>query len=199
MSSPTPHRVVIRFAAIALFGVALAGLFWATRPQPKPAAEINRNLLVLHEGRLCLRDQTYPFTGFMVETNENGALLSRSAVSNGLLEGLSEGFYTNGQKQIAEHFRAGVSDGLRTKWHPNGRKLSEAAIVEGKLHGTFRRWFEDGALAEEIEINQGEPHGSARSYYPSGFLKVQARMEAGKMLEQKSWQDGEFRPASSDG
>jgi antitoxin component YwqK of YwqJK toxin-antitoxin module len=197
MNLPAPYRAVGRFVVIALCCAALVGIFRVLRFEPNPPAEVLRSSLVLLDGRLCLRGQTNPFTGIMVEAGESGVLLSRSAVSNGLLEGLCEGFHTNGQRQVAEYFRAGVSDGLRTKWHPNGRKLSQATIVGGKLHGTFRRWFEDGALAEEIEMNQGNPHGLSRSFYPSGFLKAEARMQAGKMLDQKFWKDGEYRPAGS--
>lgn len=197
MSQPAPCRAVGRVFLVVLCCAALAAIFLVARPRPAPPTEVSRKSLVVLDGRLCLRDQTNFFTGIMVDTDDNARLRSRSVVSNGLLEGVSEGFYTNGQRQVVEHFRAGVSHGLRTKWHPNGRKLSEVMIIGGKLDGTFRRWFEDGSLAEEIEMNQGSPDGLSRSFYPSGFLRAQARMEAGKLLEQKSWKDGECRPTNS--
>jgi antitoxin component YwqK of YwqJK toxin-antitoxin module len=46
-------------------------------------------------------------------------------VSNGQLNGVSEGWFTNGVLQIREHFMDGSSEGPVTKWHSSGAKLSE--------------------------------------------------------------------------
>lgn len=154
---------------------------------------IFRTNLVLVAGRLCLSGESNAFTGLMLEHSADGALRSRSSVSNGLLHGISEGWHTNGQLQVTENFKEGVSHGLRTKWHPNGTRLSEAVIVDGKLHGPFRRWSESGAPAERAEFVSGQPNGIAVAYFASGFLKTRAKMKDGKVLEQTSWKDGEHR------
>ena len=138
-----------------------------------------------------------PFNGFLIERYPDGGMKSRSAISNGYLEGLSLGWYTNKQMQVQEQFVKSVSHGLRTQWHPNGVKKSEAPITNGKLHGTFRRWDEQGKLAEEIELKEGVPHGISRSWFPSGSAKSWVRMEAGKVAEQKSWEDGATRDFSA--
>ena len=158
--------------------------------------EVARNSVLLREGRWFLKGQTNALTGWLVEHYESGPLKARSLVSNGWLEGLSEGWHTNGQRQVEEHFRAGVSQGRRLKWNADGTKLSEAQIVDGKLHGTFRRWHPDGKLAEEMELQDGQPEGLSRAYFPSGFLKAEARLRAGKVLEQKFWPDGERKELS---
>ena len=185
---------LLRVILVCLLGSALAGLLWVGLHARKPSLEeVPREQLTLREGRWCVAEHHTPFTGFLVERYESGQVKSRSLVRQGLLEGWSEGWYTNGQKQVTECFHAGVSHGLRTKWHANGRKLSEARIVEGRLEGTFRRWNEDGTLAEEIELKAGQPDGISRAYYPSGFLKAEARLRDGKLLEQKLWKEGEHQ------
>ena len=156
--------------------------------------EVRRDALTLREGRRYRPNETVPFTGVMTEFYGNGTLQSRSVLSNGLLEGLSEGWYTNGNKQVEELYRGGISHGLRVKWHENGQKLSEAPIVDGKMDGFFRRWHENGSLAEEVSMRNGNPDGLARSFYPSGCLKAEARLNNGTVVDQKSWADGE-RPA----
>ncbi len=185
---------LLRVIAVCLLGSALAGLLWVGLRARKPSfEEVPRERLALREGRWCVAEHHAPFTGFLVERYESGQVKSRSSVREGVLEGRSEGWYTNGQKQVTECFHAGVSHGLRTKWHANGRKLSEVQVIEGRIEGTFRRWNEDGTLAEEMEMKGGQPDGISRAFYPSGFLKAEARLEGGKLLEQKFWKEEEHQ------
>lgn len=174
-----------------LLGLALAGLVGCSPEPPAPLPEVPRSALVLKDGKLFRPGQSAPFTGTVVEHYAPKQLQSRSVVSNGVLHGLSEGWHTNGVRQVEEHFIGGVSEGLRVKWYPNGAKLSEANIAGGKLNGTFRRWHENGKLAEQIELRDDQPHGESFAYFPSGFLKARVRLEAGKVLHRESFQDGE--------
>jgi antitoxin component YwqK of YwqJK toxin-antitoxin module len=155
-------------------------------------SEVRRDALNLRDGKRYAKGATDPFTGLMTEFYGNGVLQSRSVISNGLLEGLSEGWYTNGMKQVEELFRGGVSDGLRVKWYENGKKLSETPIVAGKIEGVFKRWHDNGILAEEISLRSGVPDGLSRSYYPDGCRKAEAHLSNGTVVDQKSWTDGEF-------
>ena len=171
-------------------------LFVATRHRPLPTApltEVHRKNLELRAGGWYAPGDTNGFTGFLLDTYDDGALKSRSAVSNGLLHGLSQGWHTNGQQQVEEHFVAGTSYGLRTKWHPNGQKLSEVNVVSGKLQGPFRSWHENGEPAEEVELKDGQPDGLSKAYFPSGFLKSQVTLRNGKVADQQFYKDGEYR------
>ncbi|HOK78479.1 MAG TPA: toxin-antitoxin system YwqK family antitoxin [Verrucomicrobiota bacterium] len=186
--------VAIHWLAVAVVaGTLLAGaVFLAVRSASKKASpEVDRTELTLIDGRLHRKGEPKAFTGLMIERYPGGALQSRSSVSNGLLHGVSEGWYTNGQKQVVEHFEAGVSHGLRIKWYPTGAKLSEANIVHGKIEGIFRKWHENGVLAEEIPMLDGQPDGRSRAYYPDGRLKAEAVLRAGRVLEQKFWTENE--------
>lgn len=191
-------RVGPRFLGV-LMGLALVigGAVWLRRPTP-PAAPAALPELTLAElenvdGRLRPHGGTGFFTGFLVERGVDGRTRARSAMVDGRLEGVSEGWYPDGGLQVREFFRAGVSHGVRTKWHPNGQRASEASIVEGKLQGPFRRWHENGQLAERMEMRDGEADGVVESYYPSGFRKVRATVRAGKVIGQDQWADGEVR------
>jgi antitoxin component YwqK of YwqJK toxin-antitoxin module len=153
--------------------------------------ELSRTNLVLEAGRLREPGSPALFTGILVEHSPDGVLRSRSAVVDGLLHGLSEGWHTNAQLQVTEHFRGGVSHGERIKYYPDGSRQSVGTVVDGKLEGTFRRWHPNGQLAETAELRAGIPHGPAQSFYPSGYLKTQATLEAGKVTATRSWNDGE--------
>lgn len=185
-------RCAIRRAILAAIvgGLLVGAIVLALRPDGQPVLpEVDRADLTLVDGRLHRHGESAPFTGSMIERYPNGLLQSRTSVSNGLLQGLSEGWYTNGQRQVLEHFQAGVSHGQRVKWYPTGVKLSEANIVQGKIEGVFRRWHDNGVLAQEIAMKQGQPDGPSRAYYPNGRLKAEARLSAGEVVEQRFWDD----------
>lgn len=186
------------------FGACLAGLlvlgliaFQATRSRPQSAApvrEVTAVQLIRRGSQFYRTNENQPFDGSLIERYPGGALKSRSRLMEGLLNGISEGWYTNGQVEVVEHFKAGVSEGKRSKWYPNGTLLSETTIHAGEHDGTFRRWHENGKLAEEVEMKHGQPDGLSFAYYPSGCLKARTRMEKGKVVEQKFWNDGAASP-----
>lgn len=190
LSAPFQSRARIVVAAGALVIVIVLGLALFRDPSrtTKPAASLILELplseLQLRAGRLYSKSDTNAFTGWMFERYPDGTLKSRTPVLNGLLHGISQGWHTNGQLQVTETFREGVSQGVRTKRYPNGNKLSEASIVDGQLHGLFRRWHENGALAEEVNMNHGQPDGPAKSYSPDGSLIRQFTLRSGKIIEQ---------------
>lgn len=152
--------------------------------EPREPARAGRLKLEQRDGLYFLPGTTNRFTGLMVDFFEAGAKKSETAVSNGWVHGLSQGWHTNGQLQIREQFRLGVSSGLRTRWHENGRKESEATVVDGKLHGMFRRWHDNGQLSQEVTLVEGQPHGLSRAFDLSGALIATARMNHGHLVEQ---------------
>lgn len=183
--------------------VALAGalglgiLVWRQRPAPvELPSELAANL-TRRDGRLYAPDSKVPFTGWMLERYPDAALKSRSQISNGVLQGISEGWHTNGVRQVEEHFVAGVSEGPVTKWHPDGAKLSEGTAHGGKLEGLFRRWHPNGVLSEELTLVGGQPGGISRAWFPSGSLKAEVVLEQGRVVTQKFWQDGERPPEAA--
>jgi hypothetical protein len=162
-------RAVWALALLLAVG-SLSIIILRHHPSPSDSSDkspqaTHRTNLVFQGGHWLFAGTTNLFTGVMLETYEDGSRKSLSAVTNGLLQGLSRGWHTNGQQQIEEYYVAGISHGLRRKWHPNGAKLSEVMIVDGQLHGTFHRWDESGALTEEIEMKSGQPDGLSRAYY----------------------------------
>jgi hypothetical protein len=189
-------RFLLGIAATVVIGV----LFWVgsarhDKPAIVPAVVTTaaRHDLVMRDGRWCKVSATNAFTGLMLDYYPNGAMMARAMISNGLPDGCSETWYTNGQLQLRECFRNGVSDGLREKWHQNGRKLSEATLVGGKITGLFQSWHENGKLSEQIQMKQGQPDGVAWAYYPSGFAKAEIALQDGKVLNRKSWKDGQYK------
>jgi antitoxin component YwqK of YwqJK toxin-antitoxin module len=183
--------------ALAL-GLVLA-LFWpapSRKPEKTEWPTVARSNLLMRAGCWFSQQGTNVFTGRMVDFYPDGTLRSRTAISNGLLNGLCESWFTNGQIQSRECFSNSVSSGPRSKWHENGQLQSTATIVDGVMEGVFRRWHDNGQLAEVIPMEHGEPNGSAIAYYASGFVKAETQTSAGKIFERKTWADGEHRGSS---
>ncbi len=190
------NRTLLWFFSVCAAG-ALTWFCWPVRHPAVSLPEVARAELLLRNGHWYWRGGTNLFTGYMLQFYPNGARLSRSAISGGLLNGLSEAWYTNGQLQVQEDFKNGISNGLRRKWYENGKRLSQASILEGKVVGVFRRWYKSGQLAEQIPMKAGEPDGIAYEFYGSGFLKAKTRVRGGRVLQRKTWKDGQ-RQAPAD-
>ena len=45
----------------------------------------------------------------------------------------------------------------------------------------------------------GQPEGLSQAYFPSGFLKSQVALRNGKVVDQQSWNDGEYKAAAASG
>ena len=185
------------FVPVVLVGALVLVLVSTWRPLPPPPTspvslpELSRTNLFRYSGVWIQKGRTNPFTGVMLDYYPDGMLMSRSVVSNGLLNGLSQGWYTNHQLQVQETYHTNYSDGLRTKWYPNGQKQSEAWVTLSKISGLYRRWYPDGVLAEEIPMRDGQIEGLGRAYYESGFVKAEVTYHDGKVTDQHTWKDGE--------
>ncbi len=134
------------------------------------------------------------YSGYLVDyyqETETNQIKSRSVIREGKLNGLSEGWYSDGQQQVAETFVDGKSHGVRLKWYGNGVKEAEDTIVHGELIGLCRKWHDNGQLAEEMTMVNGKAHGQARSWHPDGSQKAQVALKMGEVIEQKFWEEGE--------
>ncbi len=177
--------------------LALVFLISGCGPEAKKETEAVREVAVSelerNEEQLFARGETEPFSGWMLELYEEGKMKSRSGILDGRLDGLSEGWFPDGQLQVREYFRLGIAHGTRVRWFPDGTIQSEAEIVEGKLHGTFRRWHPNGVLAEKTEMKRGQANGVSIGFFPSGYVRARVVLEDGNVVEQEFWQDGEMR------
>lgn len=185
-------RVAGLTLGLALFGCSRPGEEVRLRK-----VEASTEDLDIREGHLFLKGTTNLLSGWLVERYPDGRLKSRSEAIGGALNGVSEGWHTNGVLDVREAFLDGVSHGTRQRWNTAGQRVSEAQIVHGKLEGTFRRWHENGQLAEEIAMKAGAPEGLSRSWYLSGSLKMIASVSNGQVTTQQSFEDGAPLPGEA--
>jgi len=115
-------------------------------------------------------DETNAFTGVMVDFYPDGTMQSRTVLSNGWLNGLSEGWWTNGVLAVRETFVEGRSHGVRTKWDMAGNRIAETEIRLGQIEGFHREWHTNGQPSVEVSMAAGKPHGVSKKWTPEGVL-----------------------------
>jgi hypothetical protein len=185
-----------RSLAISVGGLAglilLLQLMW---PEPAPVmtdrGEWTMADLDLRDGVLHLRTGDEIFNGTLVENYSKDSQKLAIEVRNGVAEGLTRGWYDNGQLEVEETFVNGVSNGTRTRWYDNGTKKSEATIVAGVLNGRFLKWHLNDQKAAEVTMTEGKPHGLALAWYPSGRLKSRVQLDQGVPVEKEFFPDTE--------
>ncbi len=193
------HPGKVRAVAVTLFVAALTVgalwevFLWRSKSVGSTALTetVSRDLLEQRDGRFFWRGTSNAFTGWITDHFESGEVRLRSAVVDGRLHGISEGWSTNGVRNLEEDFLDGRPHGRRTTWHANGQKRSEGQLLLGQQEGLYRLWNDDGTLSTEASFAMGKPHGTSRVWYPSGFLKSEVVMDQGTLRSRQDFQDGE--------
>lgn len=171
------HRLLT--AAMLVIGLAVGAYFWL-RPEAPVPGELPRAALVLTDGRLCLKDSGLPFTGTVFEQTGSGQRLSELTVREGILHGMSKGWYDSGAQEVEEQFVDGKSNGVRKRWHANGKLKNEATIVNGELHGPYTEWHDDGSMAARMNMVHGKGEGLCEAWHRGGAPKAKVILAAGE-------------------
>jgi antitoxin component YwqK of YwqJK toxin-antitoxin module len=187
---PLLCMAILAIAAAAVIGLS-AKYLASVESQPRYETSTSRDGLFVKSGQLYRRGSSTPFTGWMLDHFPDGSVSLKTSVLNGRLNGISEGWYTNGVRQIEEHFQNGLADGNRSTWHANGQLRSEGHLIYGLQQGLYRQWDEKGNLVVEAEFAQGKPNGLSLAWFPSGYLKAEALMRQGEILARHTYLDSE--------
>lgn len=184
-SRPVRSAITITLGVAAAATVALIAL----KPPELPVREALRSELVLRDGRLYRHEIQEPFTGTLIEDYAPGRRKFAIEIRDGKADGVSRGWFDNGQQEVEEHFVEGMSDGLRTRWFENGTRKSVEHIEHGKLVGQYEEWHDNGQRAVSMPLADGKPHGIVEAWHRSGMLKSRSRMEHGKPVEREFFDD----------
>ena len=191
-----------RRISLWLVGGALliCAIFFGLRkhPQVTPTVrELARSEFDLRDGRLFVKGEAQPFNGKVVETYAAGKRKLEIEISQGQANGLSRGWYDNGQLEVEETFHNGISHGPRTRWHANDNRKSLAQIEQGKVVGEFIEWHANGQMAARMKLSEGHPDGIVEAWHPSGALKSRVRFAVGKQFGREFWPDPALAVAAS--
>jgi hypothetical protein len=95
---------------------------------------------------------------------------SHQVYRNGKLEGVSKGWYENGQSQWVSLYKNNLMKGNSKYWRENGQRWIDGNYHEGLRHGTHRVWHKNGRI-ETLEFYQnGDVVGESKAWNENGNL-----------------------------
>ena len=93
--------------------------------------------------------------GVTLDINEGEGLRWEWYYKEGAIDGVSMGWYPNGQLKQERRRKNGKHHGLWTEWFDNGKKKSEGIYKNGKKDGVFTQWYDNGEKWTEVIFKNG--------------------------------------------
>ena len=96
-----------------------------------------------------------PFEGF-AECREAGRVLYEREYRQGMIWGVSRGWFGSGRLKFEEGWGQGLLHGVRRRWEEEGRLLLEQEFEYGvRLWG--KRWDAQGVQTEDFSLSESAP------------------------------------------
>ena len=104
--------------------------------------------------------------------HSNGNLLSRTYWKDGRLEGKREIFYGNGSLNYIRHYKNGNYDGLTASYNNDGSPIELMEYKDGQPHGKHEIYYPNGKQVNVVEYyDDGKLHGAKIKYNYHGGLR----------------------------
>ena len=114
-----------------------------------------------------------PFSGIWRQWHKNlrDGYRTESTYKDGLLDGPSWRWYSNGQLELEINYKDGHPQGVERWWYENGQPRRQTAInKDGREEGLVRQWYANGQLKGEGNFKHGYPEGLVRTWHENGQL-----------------------------
>ena len=114
------------------------------------------------------------------ERDEQGRLVGRHWLRQGVLHGRMERFWPNGKAQLSANYDCGQLDGLLYMFDEHGEPLQIAAYVQGRQHGITRVFVQGRCVSEQTFVD-GVAHGPALTSNAAGQPSAKMRFVKGQI------------------
>ena len=112
----------------------------------------------------------------------NGQLKQYRIWKNGVQDGIWTEYYGNGQKKQEGTYKDGKKDGLWTSWYYNGQK-SEGTYKDGNRDGLFTTWYMNGQKDYEGTYKDGKEDVLHTKWYENGQKKLEVTYKNGEPID----------------
>jgi|TARA_Y100000034_G_C6862431_1_gene392668 antitoxin component YwqK of YwqJK toxin-antitoxin module len=86
----------------------------------------------------------------------NGQLKSEYTWKDGKQNGSFTQWKETGEKEIVKYYKDGKHDGLYTEWYDTGLKMREGTYKDDEYDGVWTEWYENGQKKSEKIFKDGE-------------------------------------------
>ena len=116
--------------------------------------DVQQENLRYKEGIAYMKGNSIPFTGQAI-SKKNGRLII--SFNNGLREGKTERYWTNGRLRLREYYKLGKLDGLHEMFYANGQIQMKINYINGTIVDTAEWFHKNGTLSKKSIYEEGIP------------------------------------------
>lgn len=113
-----------------------------------------------------------PFSGYLISRYSNDANFLKQGYLDGTLNGMTTGFYPNGQVLYSRPYLNGEKHGEHVGYHENGKREFRYYFVNGFSEGNHKKWYADGSLLSDMNYQNGKERGKQQVWRPDGKLRA---------------------------
>ncbi|MGB1103361.1 MAG: toxin-antitoxin system YwqK family antitoxin [Crocinitomicaceae bacterium] len=117
----------------------------------------NDTLLKKYRGVFYFDDE--PFNGHIIAPASNGDTMEVASYQNGVKEGLTMKYWTNGNMKFRAEYKDGIYHGAVEEWYENGQVFNRFTYKDGHENGRQQSWRPDGSLKANYEVKGGRKYG----------------------------------------
>ena len=114
------------------------------------------------------------------ELDTDGRLIGRCWLRDGVLQGVMERFWPDGEPQLRVNYDAGKMDGMLYVFNEDGSPAQLAAYVQGRQHGLTRVYAKGQCISEQAFVN-GLAHGPSMARNEAGQPSVKMQFRKGQI------------------
>jgi antitoxin component YwqK of YwqJK toxin-antitoxin module len=89
----------------------------------------------------------------------NGRIRRVAEYHDGVLDGVTRGWYESGAPMYRYSYRDGAYEGRSLQWFSNGQKFTQQTYSKGHEAGLQRMWNENGTLRANYVARDGKHYG----------------------------------------
>jgi antitoxin component YwqK of YwqJK toxin-antitoxin module len=120
----------------------------------------------------------------------DGKLYSVQRFLDGKVTGIQEYFYKNGNQKTILNYLDGNLNGEISLYYPNGNKKRELHFKQGLRHGQEMLWDESGRLESLVDYDGDKPINKAQKWFPNGQLALEITYDnAHQVLQVQNWNE----------
>lgn len=165
--------------AIICWTILAAACYFEITDNNIPATETTLGVSVLRKGG-SLFSNGEPFSGYLLEHYDDGAVKSRTGYMKGKAEGWAYGFYNNRDTAWKRYYKNGKKQDVHYGWWQNRKPQFIYRYTRDMFEGEQVSYYANGRLAQIQHYKDGHEEGTQQSWSQAGKLTSNYTVKNGR-------------------